>query len=208
MKKLITTLLILSGICTASFAQTKNAAEFGVNIGYNSASVTYSGTNETSAYTSGLNLGISGEYYFSDRWSIKGKLNYDQKGWGNGFLIIDENTEIDGINIHLNYLTIPVMANWHFGRQRNWYLNFGPYAGFLLSAKESSDSADIKDAFNTADFGLDLGIGVKIPINNNVKFIIEYDGQAGVTNVFKDSGGTSFQNVRSSFNVGLVFPLK
>ena len=52
MKKIITTLLIFSGIYSVGFAQTKNTAEFGVNIGYNGAGVTYSGGNETSDYTS------------------------------------------------------------------------------------------------------------------------------------------------------------
>ncbi|HTE02303.1 MAG TPA: porin family protein [Mucilaginibacter sp.] len=209
MKKIITTLLIFSGIYSVAFAQTKNTAEFGVNIGYNGAGVTYSGSSETSDYNSGFNLGISGEYYFSDRWSIKGKLSYDQKGWGNGFLAFDDGTEIDGINVHLNYLTIPVMANWHFGREKNWYLNFGPYAGFLLSANESSNSVDIKNAFSTTDFGLALGIGVKIPVSNKMNFIMEYDGQAGLTNIFKDSADPStVQNVRSSFNIGLTFPLR
>jgi opacity protein-like surface antigen len=208
MKKIITTLLIFSGFYSVAFAQTKNTAELGINIGYNGAGVAYSGGNETSDYTSGFNAGVSGEFYFSDRWSIQGKLSYDQKGWGNGFLAFEDGTEIDGINVHLNYLTIPVTAKWHFGRQRNWYLNFGPYAGILLNANESSNSADIKEAFNTADFGLALGIGVKIPISNRMKFIIEYDGQAGITNIFKDSPDVTVQNVRSSFNIGLAFPLK
>jgi hypothetical protein len=208
MKKILTTLLILFSIYSTSFAQTKNTAEFGINVGYNSAGVAYSGSNQTSDYTNGFNLGISGESYFSNRWSIKGKLIYDQKGWGNGFLIFPDGTEVDGVNVHVNYLTIPVMANWHFGRQRNWYLNFGPYAGFLLSANESSNSADIKNAFNTVDFGLAFGIGVKIPVSNKMNFIVEYDGQGGVTNIFKDSPDATVQNVRSSFNVGLSFPLK
>ena len=213
MKKILTTLLILSGIYSVSFAQTKTNAEFGVNIGYNAAGVTYSGTGINSEYTSGFNAGVSGEYYFSDRWGIKGKLTYDQKGWGNGYLTFYDgkgnSTEIDGVNFHLNYLTIPVMADWHFGRMRNWYLNFGPYLGVLLNTAESSNSGvGIKSLFNTTDFGFAGGIGVKFPISKSVKLFIEADGQSGFTNIFKDSGGETIQNVRSSINFGFLFPIK
>jgi len=209
MKKILTTLLILSGIYSAASAQTRNTAEFGANIGYNAANVSYSGSGQSSDYTSGFNAGVSMEYYFSDRWGIKGKLTYDQKGWGNGYLSFDDGTEIDGVNFHLNYLTIPVMANWHFGRTRNWYLNFGPYVGVLLNTTESSNSGvDLKDAFNTTDFGLALGIGVKFPVSNNVKMFIEADGQSGFTDIFKDNPDGAVQNVRSSINIGFLVPIK
>ncbi|MGZ3753330.1 MAG: porin family protein [Mucilaginibacter sp.] len=209
MKKILTTLLILSGICSAALAQTKNNAEFGANIGYNTASVSYSGNNQSSNYTGGFNAGVSAEYYFSDRWGIKGKLIYDQKGWGNGYLTFNDGTEIDGVNFHVNYLTVPVMANWHFGRVRNWYLNFGPYVGFLLNATESTNSGlPVKDAFNSTDFGLALGIGVKFQVSNNVKMFIEAEGQSGVTSIFKDSGGQTVTSERSSINIGFLVPIK
>jgi opacity protein-like surface antigen len=207
MKKILLTLIIVSGLYFAASAQTRNSNEFGINIGYNAATVTESGSNYTSDYTSGLNLGVSLEHYFNDRWSIKGKLIYDQKGWGNGYLYFDDGSEIDGVNFHLNYLTVPVMANWHFGRTRNWYLHFGPYVGFLLNTTESSNSGvNIKDYFNTTEVGFDAGIGVKFPVSNHIKLFIEVDGQGGFTNVFKDP--PTVQSERSSINFGMLFPLK
>lgn len=209
MKKILITLVFLSGIFSAAFAQTKNTAEFGVNAGINGSTVVYSGSNESSDYTGGVNLGVSGEYYFSDRWSIKARLSYDQKGWGNGVLTTDNGSRIYGVNFHLNYLTIPVMASWHFGRTRNWYLHFGPYAGILLNSRESSNSGlNIQDAFNTSDFGVDVGIGVKIPVSDKMKFFIEYDGQSGLSNLFKYSDGDNVQNMRSGLNIGLSFPIR
>src|ERR1700761_2066298 len=141
MKKILLTLTILAGIYTAASAQTRNGVEFGLNLGVNSSTVENSGTNENSSYTGGFNFGASAEYYFSYRWSFKAKVNYDQKGWGDGFLILNDGTEIDGVDYHLNYVTVPLLANWHFGRRRNWYLHFGPYFGFLTSASETSNSA-------------------------------------------------------------------
>jgi opacity protein-like surface antigen len=205
MKKILLVLFILSGIYSAASAQTAN--EFGINIGLNSSTIQFSGTSQNSDYLNGLNVGVSLEHYFSERWSFKVKGIYDQKGWANGFLILNDGTEIDGVNYHLNYVTVPLMANWHFGRKRNWYLDFGPYAGFLASASETSNSADIKPLFNSTDVGIAFGIGVKIPVSNTAKLVLEYDGQGGLTNVFTQSDGT-YQNIRSSFNIGLVFPMK
>lgn len=226
MKRIFITLLILSGIYSAASAQQKGDVQFGVNTGLNFSTITNSDGSFTDGYNSyltGVNFGFSAEYYFSDRWSIKGKLIYDQKGSGDGYITetqTNDQGEMDqvtysGLNFHFNYVTVPIMASWHFGRMRNWYLHFGPYVGFLTSAKASSPgpefggSLDIKDAVNSVDGGLALGIGVKIPISKNVSLFLEDDGQAGVANVFKQNDG--FSNAlteRSSLNVGLVFNVK
>ena len=208
MKKLLISFVILSGTFLSASAQKSNSVEFGINIGSNESYITqgsgnYDQTKSDNVY--GLNVGFSAEYYFSDRWGLKGKLIYDQKGWGNGYLVNADGSETDGVNFQLNYITVPLMANWHFARNRNWYLNFGPYVGFLLSAKETNDNVDVKDAFNSTDVGFALGIGVKIPLSNKVKLFIEAEGQGGGTNITTDNSGPTIQTGRSSLNIGLNF---
>jgi opacity protein-like surface antigen len=205
MKKFFSTAILALGLCSVSFAQEKGDVEFGVNIGYNSSTVTISNSYLQADTRQGFNAGFSADYYFSDRWSIKGKLIYDQKGWDNGSFENQNGRFITDYN--LNYLTVPVMANWHFGRRRNWYLNFGPYAGFLLSAEETVGGTDVKEAFNANDFGIAVGIGVKIPVSDKLKISLEYEGQGGFSNVFKESDG-SIQNSRGSFNIGMTFIMK
>ena len=100
------------------------------------------------------------------------------------------------------------MANWHFGNKKNWYLNFGPYVGFLLDAKETQFDTDLKDYFNSTDFGLALGIGVKIPVSDKLKLFFEYEGQGGVSDIFKVNEFSRVTNSRSSLNIGLNFLLK
>ena len=202
MKKNLTLLVILLGIYSASCAQTRTKAEFGLNVGFNSSMViTVLGSGSTGT-GGGFNAGASGDFYFSNSWSLKAKLIYDQKGWSGD----DVFGELGTGNYHLNYLTIPLMANWHFGKTRNWYLNAGPYAGFLMSASQSSNNADIKPRFNSTDFGLAFGIGVKFPIAEKAKLFLEYDGQGGLSNIF-NSSIQQFQNIRSAFNVGVSFPI-
>jgi hypothetical protein len=97
------------------------------------------------------------------------------------------------------------MANWHFGRERNWYLNVGPYAGFLLSAKAKEGDIDVKEAFAGTDFGLAFGIGVKFPVGDSSNLFIEYAGQSGFTDVFEENLGDAVRNGRSSLNLGITF---
>jgi hypothetical protein len=205
MKKIFTTLLIVLGFATIASAQTKSNVEFGVNVGYNESYVidSYSGAN--SSWVNGFNVGVSADYYFNPAWSLKVKAIYDQKGWGDGYLTDDQGNTAYGVNYKLNYLTVPVLANWHFGRTRNVYLDFGPYVGFLLNAKDNIGDTDLKPFFNSTDAGLDVGIGFKFPVSNTAKFFVEFDGQAGVTNIVANSGGSSVQSARSSINVGFTF---
>ena len=206
MKKLFTTLAILLGCYSLTFAQQKGSVEFGANIGYNNSYVNETYSNQSSDLIGGLNTGIFVDSYFSSDWSLKVEVNYDQKGWGNGFYTDPNGNNYDGVNFRLNYITIPVMASWHFGYTRNWYVHFGPYIGILTGAKETTDDIDVKPIFNTVDAGIDLGLGVKIPISNRARIFFEYDGQAGLTDIFKDNGDySSVQTLRSSINAGISF---
>jgi opacity protein-like surface antigen len=188
-------------------AQDSGDFEFGIHSGLNLANVTVSeGQTDTNTRVA-FNAGISSEYYFSDRWGLKAKLVYDSKGWANGFIDDEENNSSTTTNFKLNYLSIPIMANWHFGSSRNWYLNFGPYAGFLISAKDSALGMDVKEIFKSTDLGLALGIGCKFRINDNTKLFVEFDGQSGFVDIFEESHLVSVNNARSSLNFGVLFGL-
>ncbi len=203
-------LLIISlWVSLTALAQNKGDIELGGNVGVNISNVAINSDNDFNTESkSGFNLTASGEYYFSDRWGIKAKLIYDQKGWGDSFVLRLDGSVVEE-DMELDYLTIPVMANLHFGRKRNWYLNLGLYTGFLVNAE--LDGEDTKDFFNNVDIGLALGIGVKFPISDKAKLFIEYDGQSGFIDIVEKSenNGSSLElrNGRSAFNIGVLFTL-
>jgi hypothetical protein len=211
MKKIFTTLFMLLSVFTLVQAQNKSkGSEFSVVVGYNSAYVS-NGSNQNTAAISGFNFGVSLDNYFSDRWSLKVKAVYDHKGWANGFLTVGSTT-YNNVDYRASYITVPVMANWHFGKTRNWYLNFGPYVGFLTYAHVKIPGAtfpggyvNVKSLFSSTDVGLDAGIGIKFPVSNKSKLYIEYDGQSGFGNIFQSSTGGTVRSARASFNVGLTF---
>ena len=201
-------LLVFSVVFSVTlFAQEKGAIEFGGNLGVNISRVSNIDNGTTDSRTS-FNIAASGEYYFSDRWGVKTKLIYDSKGWSNGFVYDMDNGVNTITDFKLNYITIPVMANWHFGSTRKWYLNFGPYVGFLASAKDSKLGRDFKSAFNTTDYGLAYGIGYKFLINEKIKMFVEYEIESGFTDIFKDSFYDSVTTGRSAFNLGVLMILK
>lgn len=175
--------------------------QFSASIGINGSQIT--DANYNSDAVAGLNLGIAVDQYFTRDWSIKVGLNYQQKGWANGTVYFDNGDQIDAVDFKLHYLTVPVLANWHF--TRNWYVNFGPYIGFLLDASESSRTTfDTKSYFNSVDGGVAANIGVQFPINRQSHFFIEVGGQGGLANVVRDAN-PSLRNITTSLNVGIGF---
>lgn len=205
MKKIIGILFMTLVSLTGAQAQGKGDVEFGIFGGYNSsnARTRYFETD----INSGFNVGASADYYFSERWSLRVKAVYDKKGWDNDIFVDGAGNEFVA-DYNLDYLTIPVLANFHFGNTLNWYINVGPYAGILLKASETSHDTDLTEDFKSSDFGIAMGIGVKIPLNNKLKLMLEYDGQSGFSDIFDNKLNYNVMNSRSSFNVGLNFLMK
>ena len=213
MKKVFFIAFLLIAFSFNTYGQPgKGDVELGVDVGYNFSLILNS--RGISGATDGVNFAGAIDYYFSDRWSLKGKVIYDQKGWdgeiyfGPGFWIRSEYDKI----YELNYITVPIMANFHFGKKRNWYVDFGPYLGFLLDAENNTTGKSIKNVLSPIDIGFAYGIGVKIPVNNNLQVFFEIDEQGGLKNIFKDFNydyNNEFGlNIRGSLNVGLIYQLK
>lgn len=205
MKKIFATLLIIIGFYGISNAQRRGDVQFGVTVGGNISYIQDNSYN-TSNVLGGFNAGLSADYYFSRTWSLKVEARYDQKGYAGGTLYDDNGNDIaDNVNFRLNYVDVPVLASVHFGSNREWYLDFGPYIGFLTSAKTTNyNDLNVKDSFNNTDGGFDVAIGVKLPISPRAKFFVELGGQAGFGNIFSgDSYST--QNYSNNLNVGINF---
>lgn len=213
MKKITYLIISLITASTTALAQGKGNVEFTFGAGLNTSNV--SSYYDNSDYNISYNAEAGADYYFSESWSIKAKVIYDKKGWDNGFIFIESDTpglpsDSYRTDYNLDYITVPLMANWHFGRTKNWYLNFGPYVGFLLNAEDTTFNFDLTEGFNNTDAGLAFGIGVKIPVSEYLKIFIEYDGQSGFTEIFNEVDGNNsatITNSRGAFNVGINFML-
>lgn len=196
----ITIILLLLG--STSFAQEdinpewKNNGDiqYGVAIGVTNSTLKLVSDNSNASsddYASSYTIGVRMDYFFNKNWSIKVMPNYDVRS---------ARVLISG-SIDYKYITIPVLANWHFGKNRRWNLHFGPNYSAALDSPSIGSS-----------FGLNIGIGVIIPISS-MRFFIELDGindfknsEINLTDVNGDPiGSEGIQWQRSAINFGIVF---
>ncbi|RXG31006.1 porin family protein [Leeuwenhoekiella palythoae] len=195
MKKITLFILLFVNLCTA---QSKDNLEFGIITALSISNVSDSYNQRTKSLVE-FSGGAFGNYYLSDQWSLKLKAIYERKGYAEGLY---ENRETD---VAFNMISVPVTANFYFGNNNNWYINLGPYIGFMIAAKATSFNVDVTRLFNSTDFGIAGGIGYKLPIGENLDVFAEIDNQTGLSDILIDNPGSAVRNNRLSFNLGIIF---
>lgn len=201
MKKVFLSLLALATFGFAN-AQIKEKGTIEITPKIGTSSFGEFTEHDNSDYNAGIELGATLDYYFNNRWSLRSGLIADKMGSRNhdaGTIYEDE----------LNYLSIPVNANWHFGSTRKWNLNFGLSPSFLTSAKfiENGNKTNIpKTAIESFQLGFTYGIGYKIEINEKFGILIDAQFFNGLTNINKATQ-ERILNGGYSFNLGGVIQL-
>jgi hypothetical protein len=110
----------------------------------------------------------------------------------------------------LNYLTVPLMA-WYYVSD-NFGLDFGPYASYLLSAKQvvsvnvgipigGNDSLDVKEFYSDLDFGLGAGATFKMRMG----IIFQSSATIGFANVNDTEYDVKNQNMAIQISAGYMF---
>lgn len=192
MKKnyLLLAALVAFGFTNAQVKQ-KNTVEITPKIGF--SGFAESTKNDQTNSNSGTSIGATVDYYFNNRWSFRSGLIADKMGG-----------TYSSYEDKINYVSVPVNANWHFGSTRKWNLNFGVSPSFLTSA--STNGADISSALEKFQLGFTYGIGYKIEITPKFGVLIDSQFFDGLTNISVDKN-FNFTNHGYSFNVGGVIQL-
>ena len=206
MKRIFTLLMALPLFINAQENMKNNAmskGDFEIGVGGGVSLSTFHGSDADGFKArSASQVGVTGEYYFNDRWSLKSGFILDSKG------AIEEDNNNATTETQLDYLFVPVYANWHFGANRNWYFNVGPYFAILLDAEaQDAQLKDIDDEIESFDFGLGLGLGRKFKISNNASIFFEYQGALGFLEVLDTQIDDNTLNFRSALNAGVIFSL-
>lgn len=147
---------------------------------------------------SGVALGVTTDYYFNNRWSLRSGLIFNKMGGEYAY-------NSQPMEDKLNYISVPVNANWHFGSTRKWNLNFGVSPSFLLSAKMNDEKIP-SNYLKSFQLGLSLGLGYKIEITERFGILIDYQVFTGLTNISNISGFDA-KNAGDSINIGGVIEL-
>lgn len=198
MKKLLLSTAMAVFFLTNVNAQERSSGDIEIipHVGYMSAFLNgdeVDGLDERGSF----NFGVIGDYFFNDRWSLRSGINFDSMG-----------ASIPGSDLTLNYVNIPLNANWHFGSTRKWNLNFGVTPGFLTKAEIDGD--DVKEAYQSFQLGVSYGIGYKLEISESFSILFHGQGLVGLTNILSDeAGGNDFTrlNAGSTLSVGGVFKI-
>ncbi len=186
-------LILLTGF---SFATAHAQLAFGVKAGANISNVTGSDATGTSSLV-GFNAGAYLKIPLPHRLFIQPELVYS----GQGF---KETSGGVTTTQHINYLNIPVLVKYSIG---GVFIETGPQAGFLLSAKVSQQGVSDNDKVNfySADWAWVFGAGVKIPMT---PISIDARYNFGMANIVNDQLSANNGNVLNGvFQIGVMVNL-
>ncbi|QSB26500.1 porin family protein [Flavobacterium sp. CLA17] len=179
--------LVLAVVTVLGFTNVNaQKIKFGAKGGLNFASVSGDNTKGIGAVTS-FNFGVLSEIPISDKFSFQPELMYSGQGYD-----LNDNT------IALSYLNVPLMGKYYLTKGLS--LEAGPQIGFLLAAK--NEKTDVKNSFNTFDFGVNFGVGYKL--DNGLNFSARYNlGLTDINNL--DSSSSKNKNGVFQLSVGYFF---
>jgi hypothetical protein len=155
--KQITIALFFGVIATMNAQDNTNTipkSNGGIKGGYNLAAVSFDGDGETEQ-RHGFHIGVYGESFISESFSIQPELMYSQQGY--------KITNSSGtFTQKLDYINLPIMLKAY--PSKNFFLEAGPQIGLAVSHKEEYDglfSGSQEYDPNNFDWGINFGGGFK-----------------------------------------------
>ncbi|GEP52085.1 hypothetical protein FNO01nite_27570 [Flavobacterium noncentrifugens] len=180
MKKITLTALAL---CAFAFTQAQDI-KFGAKAGLNLANLTtdygnLDGYSNDNKMKPGFHVGGFVEIKISDKFAIQPEVLYSLQGTK----VKSSEADFDGYSyssedkISLSYINVPVMVKFY--PIEKLFIEAGPQVGFLISAKNKSEytetdgdvtmsastDVDVKDAYKSIDFGVNVGAGYEFTEN-------------------------------------------
>ena len=171
---------------TNSNAQSSNVTKFGVKGGVNFSNLYTDNADDENVLT-GFNIGLYAKVPVTNSISVQPEIYYTGKG-----AEVVYNTPVNGTaKFKLNYIEVPVMLVANV--TKNFNVQVGPYAGYLISGKTTNESGtyNFQDNINTDDFNkIDAGVAAGLGIDlETVSFGVRYN--YGLTKVGKENPTTN-----------------
>ncbi len=225
--------LLLSSCILFWYSSKAQKIKLGLNAGVSIPELKSNNSNELSqGYKSRLasTFGAFADFNIDKTFSIKTFINY--AGQGGKRTGMQPVTDIppalssmlppgtllyaDFKNVSaLDYLEIPVMAKWEWGNSWRYYVDIGPYVGFLLAAKQKTSGSsqlyfdsggtqpveisgqplppqsfdattDVKSSLKTTNFGITGGAGISKNMGKCGDLILDVRAADGLTTIQKD----------------------
>lgn len=214
MKKTLLFAVVASSAVNAQIRE-RNDIEIAPFIGINSSNyygdVSLNNSNKA-LYTPVF--GVTADFYLNNRWSLRTGLEYQTLGSSvyTSELINNPQDNYYYRYFHesekLNFVAIPIHANIHIGKSRNWHINFGPTVSFLTGANFGGEKVEI-DNLRKEHVGFGLGFGYRFNIHENFSLGIEHQEYISFTNNLNtfNSYGSFIGNIAGNFSVKAIFKL-
>lgn len=151
------------------------------------------------AFLGGINL----EYLIKEKLSLKLELNYERKSQkaDNTLEIFNTDGSSKVYNFiskkNYDYLVLPILIKYSFSNNNSFYLNGGPFIGYLLKSNITNNLENIdglnNEPFETTkynnktDFGLSIGLGKNFEVKEKNSIFIEIRENLGLTNTSKNT---------------------
>ncbi len=140
---IVVTVALICGVASAS----AGTVAFGPRVGLSVPQLRGGGNEISSGYTSRLAgyFGVAAEFAVSPRLSIQPEIDYvPQGGKREGLQPVMDTGAFESVGTlygsfknvsKLNYIELPILARLSLDRAGRFYVDAGPYVGYLLSAK-------------------------------------------------------------------------
>ncbi|MFZ4464215.1 MAG: porin family protein [Bacteroidales bacterium] len=159
-------------------------------------------------------IGFSGGIFFQNNFhktlSFRTNLAFERKGSVTDAILTDqEGNQLGNVRIHSNfdYLTMPFLLKASTGSNLHYYAQAGPYIGFLLKSSSVSKGDEIEthtsnetSLYKRFDTGFSTGIGLSIPIHENIRLSFEVRNNLGLYNISAKSVVNNGTIKTNSFN--------
>ena len=230
--------LIYSFIFMVNIANSQNLS-VGTHLGLNSSQISgnYGYKNLNSALDfnpiNNATYGVFLNYGLNKNFAIQPELNYQTRGFEyntkQGFISDSGNQG----NAKLNYIDVPILFNYSYGKKLKVIFNAGPSINILVSGGNYDYSAssaippgytkyymrDVKQDFTKVGFSIVGGIGLKYEINARFAIFSEYRvnysiSKSAANQEYADSKNQDtwyYKNTHfkdNSFQIGLSYRLK
>ena len=206
MKKLIVLISLLVMAVTAYSQQLRPGSititpKMGVN-----ASSYFGDNNEGCEYKTGFTIGAEGEYYIKNWLGISAGLMYSKQGCSDG------NATLYNAKICTEYINIPLLCNFHFGKCFSLKAGLQPGVNLSAKAKVGDVSADLsRSGVDAKTFDIAMPIGMSFAFNN---LVIDARYALGLNTAFKGKldnynfNNADLYNSVFSLTLGYRFNLK
>ena len=168
--------------------------------------------------TIGFSGGLFFQYNFKKVVSLRTNIAFERKGFTFPIQRTDSNGNLLGeftANSNYDYMTLPILVRATFGDRVQFFVNAGPYFGYLIKQTFVSKGDNIPTVTDNQtsltkrfDTGISTGLGLSVPIKTKFAFSFEVRNNLGLYNVNAMPAPNNSTNKTSSTSLILGFNYK